>query len=477
MIRGMATTAWLILFLAAATVQADVLVTRTGTEYEGQVVERGDNYELTRPDGKKMTFPKAAVREVQRRELASPAEKTPPAGPRPSTPRAGSTPGAEVTVDLGDMVGPAAGKDGQKKDGEKKPDEKLMEVAATGVAVDAEKAVQAAFSQAIEQAVGVLVDAETLVKNEQVVHDQILTFSRGFVRTFEVVRRWEQDGLHHARIKALVEVGKLSEKLRGQKIAVREVPGELLYRQVTFDIQNEKQAVEMFQKAMDAFQLDGLTKVKIEGKPDVVEKDDIQVTLRVNVSMVPDMVAWAKFLQDLEPLLAKLSSGTDVLTLRMGEAYGGFMFSDAIEEYKKIEKRLGKEASLLLNVFKGMNGKGNITYWKVYKISAPLAEALCDIGKRTYRLHVALEDAGGNELAAEPIDVLRWSNSHEAQPYFYTSWRVEGHFIGPLLFWKTNAERFYCYPALQECRVKVPVDKLRNVKKVTASLRPKWKTK
>ena len=52
---------------------------------------------------------------------------------------------------------------------------------------------QNAFSEAIEQTVGVLVDAETVVKNDQLIRDEILTYSRGYVEKYEIVRRWEEE--------------------------------------------------------------------------------------------------------------------------------------------------------------------------------------------------------------------------------------------------------------------------------------------
>ena len=95
------------------------------------------------------------------------------------------------------------------------------EVIVTGVGTDPDKAIQNAFSQAIEQTVGFLVDAETVVKNDQLIRDEILTYSRGYVEKYEVVKRWEEDGLHHATIRAVVARDKLVEKLTGMKIATQ----------------------------------------------------------------------------------------------------------------------------------------------------------------------------------------------------------------------------------------------------------------
>ena len=95
------------------------------------------------------------------------------------------------------------------------------EVVVTGVGIDPDKAMQNAFSQAIEQTVGLLVDAETAVKNDQLIRDEILTCSRGYMEKYEVVSRWQESGLHHAKIRAVVARDKLVEKLRGMKLGVQ----------------------------------------------------------------------------------------------------------------------------------------------------------------------------------------------------------------------------------------------------------------
>ena len=58
-----------------------------------------------------------------------------------------------------------------------------ISVVATGIGKDRDEALKSALRAAVEQAVGVLVDAETLVTNDKLVTDKILTFSDGFVQT------------------------------------------------------------------------------------------------------------------------------------------------------------------------------------------------------------------------------------------------------------------------------------------------------
>ena len=198
------------------------------------------------------------------------------------------------------------------------------EVVVTGVGIDPEKAVQNAFSQAIEQTVGVLVNAETKVENDQLIRDEILTYSKGYMEKFEIVKRWQEDGLHHATIRAVVAQDKLVAKLKGMKIAVQTVAGELTSRQFEFDAKNEEQAAEMFKKAIADFDMTKLTKVDIVGKPEITrEGADAQV--HVTVKLSPDISQWQKLSQNLRYVLATaatrrggLARGRESASVRTG---------------------------------------------------------------------------------------------------------------------------------------------------------------
>ena len=63
-----------------------------------------------------------------------------------------------------------------------------IEVVAEGVGATPDEALKDAFRHAVRQAVGAVVDAETLVKNDEVIDDQILTYSNGFVKKYDEAR-------------------------------------------------------------------------------------------------------------------------------------------------------------------------------------------------------------------------------------------------------------------------------------------------
>ena len=106
-------------------------------------------------------------------------------------------------------------------------------VTVTGTGLTATDAENDALRAAVENTLGVLVDAETLVQNNMLISDQIYTQSRGFVNEYHVVSREEVGGIWHVTINATVDdqpnsklmneltrLGIINVQLRNPKIAV-----------------------------------------------------------------------------------------------------------------------------------------------------------------------------------------------------------------------------------------------------------------
>jgi hypothetical protein len=95
----------------------------------------------------------------------------------------------------------------------------LRPVVVTGAGLSADAALKNAFTIAVEQTVGTLVDAKTLVSQNDKIEEQVITASNGFVKSYQIVRQWNEGGLIHCRITAQVKVQELQEKLETAKIA------------------------------------------------------------------------------------------------------------------------------------------------------------------------------------------------------------------------------------------------------------------
>lgn len=304
----------------------------------------------------------------------------------PAAAWAGEPKGDRVAVDFAESKPTGAG------------EEKLMEAVATGIGTDPDQARQNAFCNAIEQVVGVLVDAETLVKNDEIVYDQVLTFSRGEAQQYTVLRQWQQDGLHYVRIRAKVAVSELGEKLTANKIAVHEVPGELLYRQAKFDLLNEQQAAEMFRKTMRDYGMDTLIQVEIVGKPEIVERNAAQAKLQIKVRLSSDQEKWNTIYHSLEPFFSKVASKQSTFSTQTAKPNrsGYYPFATEFDEQQRLRGLFGRSPTVLL--FERMTATSTKTYWNVFQVPEPVAAEVADFSSREYRLLIALLDADGHRI-------------------------------------------------------------------------------
>ncbi len=70
-----------------------------------------------------------------------------------------------------------------------------VQVKGKGVGTTQESALKDAYRSAVEAAVGLYVDAEQMMKNDEVIKDQILTQSNAYIEKYEIKGRSEREGL------------------------------------------------------------------------------------------------------------------------------------------------------------------------------------------------------------------------------------------------------------------------------------------
>ena len=62
--------------------------------------------------------------------------------------------------------------------------QQIQGVTATGVGASEREAVEDAFRNAIEESIGLYVDSETKLQNDQLISDNILTSSKGYIHKY-----------------------------------------------------------------------------------------------------------------------------------------------------------------------------------------------------------------------------------------------------------------------------------------------------
>lgn len=116
-------------------------------------------------------------------------------------------------------------------------------VTVTGEGTDEYEATQDAFRMAVEKAVGVLVDSQTLVEKNMVIQDNIYTQSRGFITDYKVTGKqktgygWQvtitatvDDSPNSKLMNELTRLGIINVQLRNPKIAVYVPEHHIQYR-------------------------------------------------------------------------------------------------------------------------------------------------------------------------------------------------------------------------------------------------------
>lgn len=324
----------------------------------------------------------------------------------------------------------------------------------TGCGLDPEKAKHDAFTRAIEYHVGVLVDAETRVENDELISEKILTVSKGYMERHEVVRSWQEEGLHYVLIWAVVAQKPLASQLENHQIPLN-IHGEKLYRQFKFELENEKNAAEMFRNIMRRWTMDKLL-VASPIAEDILGRqgNEVQWGMRIKLEVAPN--AWESLRNELSSLLemVKIESYelSSVRQTRRWNRYYSFVVDrrDLFKELAAIRARRGGSynpldplAVVVLN--KEISPTAAKTRWDAFVVRRSVVrQALLEAERPWYDLCIRFAEQGGEVIqeVRQPIGGLFGGEVDEEGfqwPFMARTSDSTCHFIGPL-FWAIEGE-------------------------------------
>lgn len=184
------------------------------------------------------------------------------------------------------------------------------EVVATGTGVTQEKALSSAFRNAIQQVVGVILDSETLVKNQQVIRDEILLYSSGYIERYHKIReRKNSDGLYEITIKAEVQNRQLRAKLNAVRAAKGKVDGNSIFASVITQLDTAEKGAKLLEKGLAGLP-GSLLKVEIvNSQPRLLNKTKNEVKVEWDIK-----VSWdeKKYRETVFPRLKQLLSDVQI---------------------------------------------------------------------------------------------------------------------------------------------------------------------
>jgi hypothetical protein len=177
-------------------------------------------------------------------------------------------------------------------------------VISEGVGKTAEEALQDAFRSAVRQVVGAVVDAETLVKDDEIISDKVLTYSDGFIQTYQELSGQEEGGLFRTRIAAQVVRRSVVARLQGMSLTVKPIEGKDLAAAVVTRQEARENGAALLHKALAE-----LPKVLVATpRPaTAADYDEAARLLRVDVSVQADAEKYAAFLKRFTALLDRIS--------------------------------------------------------------------------------------------------------------------------------------------------------------------------
>jgi len=180
----------------------------------------------------------------------------------------------------------------------------IVEVVSEGAGLSLEAAQKDAYRQAVRTVVGLYVDAKTIVENDELIEDRILSASNGFVKTARTIpgSAKQKNGIWRVRVYARVEVSEVSARLTKENIAIRSLDGESLFAKALTKMERRQNTQQLLQELLG--ELPEMVKVTLDGEPDY---DEVKGELIYQVKLTPDMDAYRKFLPRLTKALDKLA--------------------------------------------------------------------------------------------------------------------------------------------------------------------------
>lgn len=185
-------------------------------------------------------------------------------------------------------------------------DDHTQTVIAEGVGANPEDALREAFRQAVRQVVGTFVDAETLVKNDELVSDKILTYSNGYITAYKKLRETARNGLVRVTIQAAVKREPLAAKLSEVNVTVAPLSGSKLFAQAVSQTAAERDALALLRSALVGFP-QNIIEATSEGEPKIEERSEENVTISYQVKVAVNIDKYTPFQQRLTQVLEQIA--------------------------------------------------------------------------------------------------------------------------------------------------------------------------
>lgn len=200
-----------------------------------------------------------------------------------------------------------------------------------GYGISREKALNDAFKEAVRQVVGVVIDSETILFNEKIIKDEILTASNGYIVKFDIISEEKDEEIYKIKIKADVATQNIRDKIKALNIASFKMDGNNLKNKI----------IEQQTKAISEQEKSTLTEKYL---------NEFFVTLRnANSGLVQLKIADVKFDEK------QVKNNELLFRINYEVNYNYSVYSNMIEELEDKFKNLGLKVKKRVKIFNNLN--------------------------------------------------------------------------------------------------------------------------
>ncbi len=371
--------------------------------------------------------------------------------------------------------------------------EQTTPVVAEGVGLTRDEALKDAYRNAVRQIVGATVDAETVVSQDSVITDKVITLSNGTIKSHKLLSDVAEKGLFRLRIVADVKKGEVVQRLRAAKIIVKEVDTKSLVADVRSTqakesaekISSQQRAADaeaLFEKAMKELSAN-IFEVSVNGgiKKESVSGDD--VTISYSIAIRPNAEAFKQCSKNLQRALEASTEDHDELTLEAKEEMNDPMWRSVAINYDGIpDYHSYSYLTDTLWLLTHTNKKATRTEWIAYQLPTK-TDAIRSIAERfakqELQVKVMLLTADDSVVAVDRLTPTRSSQLRFRFPFVIDSTDTKKTLhrgtvvIAPFLFsdkWHTATEFSYSLGTTLERTMTLDLEEVAKIKKVRCEL-------
>ena len=372
-------------------------------------------------------------------------------------------------------------------------DAEIAKVKGRGVGVGKTETLKDAYRDAVERAVGMYVDAEQMMKNEELVKDQILTQSNAYIAKYDIVKEnAKPNGLVEIQILAEVRktalAKKISDVMPSKTFKLNSSTTQNLHARLVTDEKSRQDGAALIRNALEGVDpVRQLLKASlVSPEPEFVNNrsgggrrnNGDYITLRYTFKFEIDRNRYMnEFLPLIQKTLEQIST-VEPKTVRMtGSSYGkyttfkGYVGERSVSTASRGPGDTGGSFRAVL-LFTEWDARFTAAKARLYGLSESAGKAMSswqyrlvegtdwNRGRRCLTYNVIIKSKDGTEICVAPL-LMYYFNLLPVAP---AAWgNMDTAIIAPLVGIKESA-----HFELVDC--KIPKDELPNIDSITIEL-------